>query len=149
MNRLILLVESRIRGDVYVRFGGELPKTHRSNTAGRWMLSLPLVEFDCDIAGKKRAMTDEDPVDLGVYEVDPAGGVVAIQPVFDGQEIYTNSGILYVNVANSNVTVFDITGKCVKSFCTGDSSKSVALEKGTYIVKIEKRGHSTARMIML
>ncbi|WP_445532227.1 hypothetical protein, partial [Bacteroides stercorirosoris] len=37
-----LLVESRIRGDVYVRFGGELPKTHRSNTAGRWMLSLPL-----------------------------------------------------------------------------------------------------------
>lgn len=42
MNRLILLVESRIRGDVYVRFGGELPKTHRSNTAGRWMLSLPL-----------------------------------------------------------------------------------------------------------
>lgn len=42
MNRLILLVESRIRGDVYVRFGGELPKTHRSNTAGRWMLSLPI-----------------------------------------------------------------------------------------------------------
>ena len=42
MNRLILLVESRIRGDVYVRFGGECPKTHRSNTAGRWMLSLPL-----------------------------------------------------------------------------------------------------------
>ena len=42
MDRLILLVESRIRGDVYVRFGGELPKTHRRNTAGRWMLSLPL-----------------------------------------------------------------------------------------------------------
>lgn len=42
MDRLILLVESRIRGDVYVRFGGELPKTHRSNTAGRWMLSLPM-----------------------------------------------------------------------------------------------------------
>ena len=42
MNRLILLVESRIRGDVYVRFGGELPTTHRSNTAGRWMLSLRL-----------------------------------------------------------------------------------------------------------
>lgn len=42
MDRLILLVESRIRGDVYVRFGGELPKTHRSNTAGRWMFSLPL-----------------------------------------------------------------------------------------------------------
>lgn len=45
MNRLILLVESRIRGDVYVRFGGELPKTHRSNTAGRWMLSLPFTIF--------------------------------------------------------------------------------------------------------
>lgn len=42
MNRLILFVESRIRWKVYVRFGGECPKTHRSNTAGRWMLSLPL-----------------------------------------------------------------------------------------------------------
>ena len=40
--RLIKLVESRIHREVYVRFGGELPKTHRSNTAGRWMLSLPL-----------------------------------------------------------------------------------------------------------
>ena len=40
MNRLILLVESRIRGNVYVRFGGEHSKTHRRNTAGRWVLSL-------------------------------------------------------------------------------------------------------------
>jgi hypothetical protein len=40
MNRLILLVESRIRGDVYVRFGGEHLKTHRRNTAGRWVFSL-------------------------------------------------------------------------------------------------------------
>ena len=45
MNRLILLVESRIRGNVYVRFGGEHPKTHRSNTAGRWMLSLHIMEL--------------------------------------------------------------------------------------------------------
>jgi hypothetical protein len=45
MNRLILLVESRIRGNVYVRFGGEYPKTHRSNTAGRRMLSLHISEL--------------------------------------------------------------------------------------------------------
>ena len=31
MNRLILLVESRIRGDVYVRFGGEHLQTRHSN----------------------------------------------------------------------------------------------------------------------
>lgn len=58
MNRLILLVESRIRGDVYVRFGGELPKTHRSNTAGRWMLSLPFATgeafFSADWSGRSR-----------------------------------------------------------------------------------------------
>ena len=52
MDRLILLVESRIRGDVYVRFGGELPKTHRSNTAGRWMLSLP-VFIACSYVSRK------------------------------------------------------------------------------------------------
>ena len=50
MNRLILLVESRIRGDVYVRFGGEHPKTHRRNTAGRRVFSLQihetLMEYD-------------------------------------------------------------------------------------------------------
>ena len=40
MIRLILLVESRIRGDAYVRFGGEHPKTHHRNMAGRWVFSL-------------------------------------------------------------------------------------------------------------
>ena len=40
MDRLTLLVESRIRGDVYVRFGGEHLKTCRSNTERRRMLSL-------------------------------------------------------------------------------------------------------------
>ena len=65
MNRLILLVESRIRGDVYVRFGGELPKTHRSNTAGRWMLSLPyrngcaLGEYNIDAELAKKAETGD------------------------------------------------------------------------------------------
>lgn len=54
MNRLILLVESRIRGDVYVRFGGELPKTHRSNTAGRWMLSLPLKSVHDLVKGARK-----------------------------------------------------------------------------------------------
>ena len=48
MNRLIVLVESRIRGNVYVRFGGEHPKTHRSNTAGRWMLSLHIEAMQAD-----------------------------------------------------------------------------------------------------
>ena len=38
--RLIMLVESRIRGDVYVRFGGEYPKTCHSNMIRRWVLSL-------------------------------------------------------------------------------------------------------------
>lgn len=35
-----MLVESRIRGDVYVRFGGEYLKTYHSNMIRRWMLSL-------------------------------------------------------------------------------------------------------------
>ena len=38
--RLIMLVESRTRGDVYVRFGGEYPKTYHRNMARRWVLSL-------------------------------------------------------------------------------------------------------------
>ena len=35
-----MLVESRIRGDVYVRFGGEYQKTYHSNMIRRWVLSL-------------------------------------------------------------------------------------------------------------
>ena len=38
--RLIMLVESRIRGDVYVRFGGEYLKTYHSNMIRRRVLSL-------------------------------------------------------------------------------------------------------------
>lgn len=38
--RLKMLVESRIRGDVYVRFGGEYLKTYHSDMIRRWVLSL-------------------------------------------------------------------------------------------------------------
>ena len=41
--RLIMLVESRIRGNVYVRFGGEFLKTSHSNMERRWKLSLLLM----------------------------------------------------------------------------------------------------------
>ena len=38
--RLIILVESRIRRNVYVRFGGEYLETDHSNMIRRWILSL-------------------------------------------------------------------------------------------------------------
>ena len=40
--RLNILVESRIRGDMYVRFGGEYMETYYRNIARRWVLSLRL-----------------------------------------------------------------------------------------------------------
>lgn len=39
---MITLVESRIHGDMYVRFGGEFLETCYSNIARRWVLSLRL-----------------------------------------------------------------------------------------------------------
>lgn len=41
-NRLRMNMESRIHGDVYVRFGGEFLETYRSNTTRRRVLSLRL-----------------------------------------------------------------------------------------------------------
>lgn len=40
MERLTELMESRIRRNVYVRFGGEHLKTYHSNMERRWVLSL-------------------------------------------------------------------------------------------------------------
>lgn len=40
MYRLIILVESRIRRNVYVRFGGEYLEIDHSNMIRRWVLSL-------------------------------------------------------------------------------------------------------------
>ncbi len=37
-----MLMESRIHGDVYVRFGGEFSETYHSNMERRWVLSLRL-----------------------------------------------------------------------------------------------------------
>lgn len=45
MERLIELMESRIRRNVYVRFGGEHLKTYHSNMARRWVLSLHNAEL--------------------------------------------------------------------------------------------------------
>ena len=40
VDRLNMLMESRIHGDVYVRFGGDFLETYRSNTTRRRVLSL-------------------------------------------------------------------------------------------------------------
>ena len=48
--RLKILVESRIRWKVYVRFGGEYLETYHSNMTRRWVLSLRynVAVVDCD-----------------------------------------------------------------------------------------------------
>ena len=38
-------MESRIRGDMYVRFGGEFLETYHSNMARRWVLSLLMIQI--------------------------------------------------------------------------------------------------------
>jgi len=43
VNKLKILVESRIRGNVYVRFGGEYMETYYSNIARHRVLSLHYV----------------------------------------------------------------------------------------------------------
>ena len=59
--RLKILVESRIRWKVYVRFGGEYLETYHSNMTRRWVLSLryDVAVVDCDypqhsIAGMRK-----------------------------------------------------------------------------------------------
>ena len=42
VDRLNMLMESRIHGDVYVRFGGEFLETCHRNMIRRWVLSLRL-----------------------------------------------------------------------------------------------------------
>lgn len=44
MERLTELMESRIRRNVYVRFGGEHLKTYHSNMERRWVLSLHILQ---------------------------------------------------------------------------------------------------------
>ena len=75
MIRLILLAESRIRGDVYVRFGGEHPKTHHRNMAGHRVFSLPMKskpvwtcgvsEFDWHYENEETCLVVEGEVSVG------------------------------------------------------------------------------------
>ena len=63
--------------------------------------------------------------------------------------IYASSGYLYVNSEYSRVSVFDISGKLVVSFNTGNLVEPVALESGIYIVKVETDGHSVTGKVVL
>ena len=53
VDRLNMLMESRIHGDVYVRFGGEFLETYRRNTVRRRVLSLRILHTS------KRLSTDD------------------------------------------------------------------------------------------
>lgn len=44
-----MLVESRIHGDMYVRFGGEYMETYYSNITRRWVLSLRYGQAGLDV----------------------------------------------------------------------------------------------------
>ena len=105
MNRLILLVESRIRGDVYVRFGGELPKTHRSNTAGRWMLSLPMygrIESGWEIENEIIRYTFNIPGNTSALLYLPASSVKDVKE--NGKGILKKStGIKFIGENNGKV----------------------------------------------
>lgn len=103
---------------------------------------VPL-EYDTDLSGKVRALTEEDRVDLGVYEVEPSNPTaIAVSSIEDEKSIYAASGVLHVGAENSIVSVFDISGKLVAFFRTGNSMESVILESGIYIVKVESEGGS-------
>ena len=75
MNGLILLVESRIHGDMYVRFGGEHSKTHRRNTAGRWVFSLLLDDHSFELYRVSRKVS---------FEIHRFHGFVRFQETSDG-----------------------------------------------------------------
>ena len=45
--------------------------------------------------------------------------------------------------------MFDISGKLVVSFNTGNLVEPVALESGIYIVKVETDGHSVTGKVVL
>jgi murein DD-endopeptidase MepM/ murein hydrolase activator NlpD len=66
-NRVSLSVESRIHGDVYVRFGGRLSETYRSNAVRRRVPSLHYV-FDVEKKDSIKTLlltfwkSEEDPV---------------------------------------------------------------------------------------
>ena len=56
--RLTILVESRIRWKVYVRFGGEYLETYHRNMTRRWVLSLhnQCVKTIHTIYGEKKSL---------------------------------------------------------------------------------------------
>lgn len=70
--RLIMLVESRIRGNVYVRFGGEFLKTSHSNMERRWELSLLRGEGEngqkfCDMVARQIEVYRKNRKHYGIY----------------------------------------------------------------------------------
>ena len=81
MERLIELMESRIRRNVYVRFGGEHLKTYHSNMERRWVLSLRHVfkarleeylDISTEGTGIPVSITIDDPsFDRDLYAVKP------------------------------------------------------------------------------
>lgn len=69
-NRLITLVESRIRGDVYVRFGGEYLETCHSNMVRRWVLSLQRDGRAIRKGNEIAKLYADNKVDVKIYAVE-------------------------------------------------------------------------------
>jgi hypothetical protein len=65
-NRLRILVESRIRRNVYVRFGGGFTETYRSNTTRRWVSILQNGYFNSILSSSSVITLQTDSIFLDV-----------------------------------------------------------------------------------
>jgi hypothetical protein len=74
-NKLKILVESRIRWKVYVRFGGEYMETYYSDIARRWVLSLHYIITQSFILQLFRLMY------LTLKSTDPENPVIQFQGI--------------------------------------------------------------------
>ena len=100
VNKLKILVESRIRGNVYVRFGGEYMETYYSNIARHRVLSLHYIVTQSFLMQLFHLM------DLTLKGTDPENPVIWLRGIPESNMVDTIRN--HVNEARQHNRLYEI-----------------------------------------
>ena len=76
-----------------------------------------------------------------VVDVNTLTTVIPTQPTDEVRINVQNGLIVLNNISSQNLVVYNINGKLIKKIKTLDSTISIPIEKGAYIVKIDNEMH--------
>lgn len=106
------------------------------------------IEYDTDVTGRIRPLTEADPADLGAYEMEKDDPTAILSTADGPAVVFARDGHLHLQGAEGQTTIYDATGRLVGTIQASDAVVPLA-GRGLFIVRTQKEGKTILQKVIL